>query len=42
MEKEIIKTFKVKLDISPEDKEKLNETLLEYNQLLNYLSSIAW
>jgi len=42
MEKEIIKTLKIKLDISPEDKEKLNKTLLEYNQLLNYLSLIAW
>jgi len=42
MEKEIVKTFKVKLNISPEDREKLDKTLFEYNNLLNYLSSIAW
>ncbi|GAH71190.1 unnamed protein product, partial [marine sediment metagenome] len=42
MEKEIVKTFKVKLNISPENREKLDKTLFEYNNLLNYLSSIAW
>jgi len=42
MEKEIVKTFKVKLNISPENRGKLDKTLFEYNNLLNYLSSIAW
>jgi len=42
MEKEIIKTLKVKLNIVPQDREKLDKTLVEYNRLLNYLSPIAW
>jgi len=42
MNKEIIKTFKVKLNIAPENREKLDKTFLEYNRLLNYLSPVAW